>query len=162
MYVRHVERSETSAVYLQSADFSLVSLARNDGITLDNMKIRIKGNSVRLRLSKSEVDSFGEQGYVEEQTQFGSTALTYALQRYNGEQMKADFTDGKVTMYLPEQLAEQWKDERKVGFDAMMPLPGGNELYLLLEKDFKCLDATGGEDQSDNYDNPLAAQYNNR
>ena len=39
-----------------------------------------------------------------------------------------------------------------------MDLGDGNELYLLLEKDFQCLD-NSIEDQTDNYENPLAAQY---
>lgn len=123
------------------------------------MKIRIKGNSVRLRLSKSEVDTFGKQGYIEERTQFGNAVLTYALKSTTHCDMSADFEDNKVTMYLPDTKAKEWVETQKVGFDANMDLGDGNELYLLLEKDFQCLD-NSIEDQSDNYENPLAAQYN--
>lgn len=121
------------------------------------MKIRIRGNSVRLRLSRSEVAAFGEQGYIEEKTSFGNAALTYALQTTTHCDMAADFKEGKITMYLPEEKAKEWVGSNKVGFDANMDLGDGNELYLLLEKDFQCLD-NSIEDQSDNYDNPLAAQ----
>lgn len=123
------------------------------------MKIRIKGNSVRLRLSKSEVDTFGKQGYIEERTLFGNAVLTYALKSTTHCDMSADFEDNKVTMYLPDTKAKEWVETQKVGFDANMDLGDGNELYLLLEKDFQCLD-NSIEDQSDNYENPLAAQYN--
>lgn len=122
------------------------------------MKIRIRGNTVRLRLSKSEVTDFGERGYIEEKTSFGNAALTYALQTTTHCDMTADFKDGKITIYLPEEKAKEWVTTNKVGYDANMDLGDGNELYILLEKDFQCLD-NSIEDQSDNYENPLAAQY---
>jgi len=122
------------------------------------MKLRINGNSVRLRLSKSEVEEFGAKGYLEIHTGFGDASLTYALSTTKHCDMTAAFADGKVTMYLPEEKAKEWVETQKVGFDANMDLGDGNELYLLLEKDFKCLDNTM-EDQSDNYENPLAAQF---
>jgi len=40
-----------------------------------------------------------------------------------------------------------------VGFNAKMPVAENGSLYLLLEKDFVCLDETT-EDQNDNYENP--------
>ncbi len=123
------------------------------------MKIRIRGNSVRLRLTKTEVEQFGTEGYIEEQTQFITASLTYALKITEDADMTAGLKDNKVTVYLPEAKAKEWVETQKVGFDAIMPLADGNELYLLLEKDFKCLDNTN-EDQSDNYENPLAAQFN--
>lgn len=122
------------------------------------MKIRIRGNSVRLRLSKSEVDSFGKEGYIEDKTNFGNAVMTYALQTTTHCDMTAAFENGKITMYLPDTKAKEWVETQKVGYDANMDLGDGNELYLLLEKDFQCLD-NSIEDQSDNYENPLAAQY---
>lgn len=124
------------------------------------MKIRIKNNSVRLRLSKSEVDYFGENNIIEEHTNFGITSLTYALSTTDKSEMYASFSDNKITMFLPLATAKEWVKGQKVGFDANMDIGGGKKLYLLLEKDFKCLD-NSDEDQSDNYDNPLAAQFNN-
>lgn len=125
------------------------------------MKLRIKGNSVRIRLSKTEVATFGEKGYVEEQTRFGNAVFTYALQVTNHCDMTADFADNKITMYLPDTKTKEWVETQKTGFDANMDLGDGNELYLLLEKDFQCLD-NSIEDQSDNYENPLAAQMHKK
>lgn len=42
-----------------------------------------------------------------------------------------------------------------VGFNNKMPLDNGEHLFLLVEKDFVCLDNTF-EDQSDNFPNPNA------
>ncbi len=118
------------------------------------MKIRIKGNSLRIRVSKSEVNQLAGEGYLEEQISFGNNALVYALQtRKDSEQLSANFVDNKITMYVPAALTKDWAVNSIVGFDAMMPLANGSIVSLLLEKDFVCKDAST-EDQSDNYDNP--------
>jgi hypothetical protein len=53
-------------------------------------------------------------------------------------------------MFMPNAMAEEWTSTDQVGFEN-----NGGQLYLLIEKDFKCLDNVA-EDQSDNYPNPLA------
>ena len=119
------------------------------------MKIRIKGNSVRIRLTRSEVERFGNEKYLTEQTSFGSSTLTYALQQSEQETLSASFEHNTVTMSMPRKWAEEWLATERVGYESIMPLPEGGSLYLLLEKDFVCLDNTT-EDQSDNYPNPMA------
>jgi len=42
------------------------------------MKIRIKGNSLRYRIIRSEVERFGRERYLKETTDLGETQLTYA------------------------------------------------------------------------------------
>lgn len=109
-----------------------------------------------MRLSRSEVERFGKEGYLEEQTMFVNGAFTYALaQKENGDELTAGIDGQKVTMYVPEKLTKEWSGTDMVGLNANMPLPTGEHLFLLLEKDFKCIDAAVNEDQSDNYDNPL-------
>jgi hypothetical protein len=121
------------------------------------MKLRIKGNSLRVRLTKSEVDAFGKDWHIEEQTSFINGTLDYVLQSYNGENMSATIFGNKITVQIPETIAKEWVETNKVGYEYNQPLPDGNTLYLLLEKDFKCLDENITEDQSDSYDNPLIA-----
>ncbi len=123
------------------------------------MKIRIRGNSVRLRLTKSEVDKFAQEGIIEEFTHFGPSKLTYALKKVSNEKMSATYLNDTITMMIPDTQANIWCTTERIGFDGLMDLGDGNELYLLLEKDYKCLDNTD-EDQSDNYENPFAAQLN--
>lgn len=118
------------------------------------MKIRIKGNAVRIRLSKSEVDLFAAEGYVEERTEFGSGILLYAVKSTNGETMSADFVDGNITLYVPDHLLRQWANTSQVSLVYEQPVSIDNFLSLLLEKDFKCIDAVISEDQSDYFENP--------
>ena len=118
------------------------------------MKIRIQGNSIRIRLSKSEVDKLSAIGYIEEKTSFGSNSFCYCLQRKSEiSELAASYMDNKITMYVPELFLANWPENNIVGFDANMPIGENEHLYLLLEKDFKCLDNVT-EDQSDNFENP--------
>jgi len=117
------------------------------------MKIRIKGNSLRYRLTKTDVETFDKDGYLAESTQFGSQTFKYALQRTIAEFLTADFTDNTITMYMPAALALEWASTDRVGYEN-----NNTEMYLLVEKDFKCLDNVA-EDQSDNYPNPLVENF---
>ena len=120
------------------------------------MKLRIKGNSIRIRLTKTEVAQFGEKGYWEEKTEFGNTTLTYAIQKDSAaKELSAKMEGTTITMILPESIANEWTSTNIVGFQNQYQLPTGTELFLLIEKDFVCLDNTF-EDQSDNYPNPNA------
>jgi hypothetical protein len=47
-------------------------------------------------------------------------------------------------------MAVEWASTDRVGYES-----NHNQMYLLIEKDFKCLDNVA-EDQSDNYPNPLS------
>ena len=126
------------------------------------MKLRIKGNTIRYRLTRSELIRFGKEGYIEASTPFVSGVFTYALQSRPdeyGHELSADFKDCVVTLFMPEKMVNEWVNTDAVGFDTWMDVDNGEKLYLLLERDFKCLDETV-EDQSDNYENPLAFKHN--
>lgn len=118
------------------------------------MKLRIRGNSLRIRLTKTEVGTISTIGYLEEETNFGNNKLLYVLQRIDeGNVLSAAFEANTITMFVPSSLIHDWPVNNIISFDAHMPVDENKSLYLLLEKDFACLDHTT-EDQSDNYENP--------
>lgn len=118
------------------------------------MKLRLKGNSLRIRLTRSEVRKLADTSYLQEQTIFPNNTFTYALQTdANATALFATFDENKMTMHVPATFAKDWPRNDVVGTDATMPFFEDGSLYLLLEKDFVCLDETT-EDQSDNYENP--------
>ncbi|MCC8409168.1 hypothetical protein LJ707_09510 [Mucilaginibacter sp. UR6-1] len=116
------------------------------------MKIRIKGNSIRYRLTRSEVERFGHDGYLEEITDFGAAQLIYALRTTAADELWADFKQNKITLFMPLHMRNEWLATDKVGFENRTA-----NFYLLVEKDFQCLDNVE-EDQSDNYPNPQSLQ----
>ena len=120
------------------------------------MKIRIKGNSIRFRLTKSEVALFSEQGEYSEETRFNDRSFRYALQASDKEKyLRVTFVDDTICFHVPIEFSASWAENNEVGIRNMQILDDGTELFLLLEKDFVCLDETF-EDQSDNYPNPRA------
>ena len=122
------------------------------------MKIRIKGNSIRYRLTKTEIDTFRKNGWLEEKTEFlKDSSFHYRLEKRPGiENMEASFSGNRICIFVPENIAAEWTTTDVVGFDTKMKIDEGKELFLLIEKDFVCLDHTF-EDQSDNYPNPNKA-----
>ncbi|NAS10567.1 DUF7009 family protein [Poritiphilus flavus] len=125
------------------------------------MKIRIKGNAVRYRLTKSEVETFCQTGRYEEKTAFQSNTLTYVLETKAGiSELEADFKEDSIVLYLPEEVRANWATSDRVGYSNSVDWNDESKLSLLVEKDFTCLDNTI-EDQSDNYPNPRLAQDEN-
>lgn len=125
--------------------------------TIISMKIRIQGNSIRLRLSQSEVEKLGKTGKVEEQIQFGTTeaeTLRYIVESTGVREMGATYADNEIKVFVPSKLVAEWVSTDLVSLDHEMSLGGGNTLRILVEKDFKCLTPRSGEDESDNFPNP--------
>jgi hypothetical protein len=118
------------------------------------MKIRIKGNSVRFRLTKKEVATFCSEGVLTQHTEFATKTFYYQLKSKAGiSQLEADYLDDTITIYFPEEETKTWASSNRVGYHNEVDWNDETALSLLVEKDFTCLDTTL-EDQSDNYPNP--------
>lgn len=118
------------------------------------MKIRIKGNSVRLRLTKSEVEKFCKEGRCSETTVFGDKSLTYALVAMEGiDTLKATYEGDTITVYIAKEAKETWFNSDRISYSNNVNISTEEALSILVEKDFVCMDETI-EDQSDNYPNP--------
>lgn len=114
------------------------------------MKIRIKGNAIRYRLTKSDISKLAEIGRLQEQIDFIGKSLIYALITTQSGVMSAEFLNDTIVLYIPKTMVQKLVDTEQVGFSN-----NNGTLMLLVEKDFTCLDNVA-EDQSDNYSNPLA------
>lgn len=118
------------------------------------MKIRIKGNSVRFRLTKKEVEQFCDQGIYTEHTHFGTKMFSYCLKAKEGiTQLEAAYENDTITIFFPKTETSTWASHERVGYSNDADWNDNTVLSLLVEKDFTCLDTTL-EDQSDNYPNP--------
>jgi len=115
------------------------------------MKLRIKGNSLRYRLTKSDIAQLTVNGLVKETVEFVNTVFTYVLQVATTQQLSADFRDNVVTVYMPHNMLYRLAETEDVGFEN-----SNGKLHILVEKDFVCLDNVV-EDQSDNYPHPIGA-----
>lgn len=119
------------------------------------MKLRIRGDSLRLRLTQGEVRSLRETGSVIETLHFGPSALHYELRSADVDAPVASFDGGHIVVSLPRARANAWADGDEVGIAAEQALAQGT-LALLIEKDFQCLAPREGEDDVDAFPHPGA------
>ncbi len=124
------------------------------------MKIRIRGNSIRFRLTQSEVEEFGRRGQIEEAIEFGSSInekLIYALVSTDKTaEITAKYDSGKISVIIPRPIADEWINTEQIGIGGEQSLAPDKSLKILIEKDFACLSERAEEDESDNFANPNA------
>jgi len=119
------------------------------------MKLRIKGNSIRLRLLKSEVEQFAADGRISDETSFGANALRYTLaMSMDAESISGAFENNEIAVFIPEQAAREWASNDKVGFEIEQPTGANGSLTIIIEKDFVCIDRPDDPDREDAYPNP--------
>src|SRR5258706_6103110 len=103
------------------------------------MKLRIRGNSLRLRLAQTEVARLVRAGRVEDRTQLGQDpglSLEVRLQLSEFRLVPGvEFDGGRITVSLPEAQAKSWARENEVGIYGEEPWG----LKIIIEKDFQCL-----------------------
>ena len=114
------------------------------------MKLRIRGNSIRLRLSKGEVERIGRGLPVEETVDLYPMSFAYSLSPREAVRIEAIFDGGNLAVVVPEHQAEAWANGSSVG----METEDGAEVKILIEKDFACVKPRAGEDESDMFEHP--------
>lgn len=124
------------------------------------MKLRIRGDSLRLRLKRGEVDQIAAAGSVTEETHFPGTRLSYRLDVSDSGELRAEFADGDLVVTVPASRARDWAASDDVSLMATQELGGGRSLAILIEKDFACLAPGHGRqhgDDADSFPHPEAA-----
>lgn len=124
------------------------------------MKIRIKDNSIRYRLTRSEVEQLASKGEVTAHTEFGGGQPIFAYRIVSDDvnEISARFNAGGISVSVPKQTVSRWALGDDVGFSHEQEAGDDAVLKVLIEKDFTCLKVRKGEDESDHYPNPLAEE----
>jgi hypothetical protein len=119
------------------------------------MKLRIKGSSLRLRLTQGEVRSLETAGEVAEQVHFGGGArLTYRLRiDTRNPEISASYGDNVIDIRIPRDAALTWSRTDQVTLSHAEAVTDG-ELQIVIEKDWNCLAPRSEEDESDNFPHP--------
>jgi hypothetical protein len=121
------------------------------------MKLRIHANSLRLRLSRSDVERLQQTGVCQESVQFGSgSQFGYALEV--SSQLKvaeATYSHDCIRVLLPLGIAEAWAASSEVSLSVTRSI--GDAPSVLIEKDFQCLHRDQeNSTESDTFPNPAA------
>lgn len=121
------------------------------------MKLRIHNDSIRLRLTVSEVARIGAGRSVLATTRLpGGGAFTYALVTTREPSLSASLDGHTLTVRLPAAQASAWAaDPQRVTLrgeaDERWGMP-----TLLVEKDFACLALRAEDHGADLFVNPRA------
>lgn len=124
------------------------------------MKLRIKDNSIRFRLTKTEVNNLAALKLIKASTCFGEGPLfklTYCLSiDPKASYIEASFDNRAILVKIPEPLAKVWTSTDQVALQHSQKIDDQNTLKILIEKDFFCLKPRQNEieDESDMFQNP--------
>ena len=126
------------------------------------MKLRIRDNSIRLRLTKSEVDDLKRHGLVTAKTGFPSGRdFSYQVESSPASvKPEAFFSESVITVRVPETEVLAWASSNQVAMGGSLQLADGQALDILVEKDFSCLAPREGEDESDMFPHPSVGSEN--
>ena len=122
------------------------------------MKLRVLDNSIRLRLTQNEVQAVNTDGLVRGRVRFaGSNTFDYVLESSPATvKPEAHLSNNVLTVRIPQMDIRQWAESEQVSIRSDQLLDDGDELKILVEKDFHCLAPREGEDESDMYPHPDA------
>lgn len=122
------------------------------------MKLRIRGNSIRLRLTRSEVERISRQEAVSEYVAFGpekSVRLEYALVVSPlAQSVRARYAPGRITIEVPSAEALEWALTEQVSIEAEQPITSSSGLAISIEKDYSCLSSRRVEDPAEHFPHP--------
>tara|TARA_B100001559_G_scaffold289830_1_gene268449 strand:- start:3436 stop:3804 length:369 start_codon:yes stop_codon:yes gene_type:complete len=119
------------------------------------MKLRIKGNSIRFRLTRSEVEELNKKGHVEDLVNFGDgVKFIYEIKAdLNKNILEPVFKANKISVLVCQDQISQWALTDKVTIKENYINSDGDEVIVMIEKDFKCL-SPRDEDESDMFPHP--------
>jgi hypothetical protein len=123
------------------------------------MKLRIRGDSIRLRLKRGEVEQIATGASIVEETHFPDAVLTFRLDVSENHEAAASFNSGSLVVSLPKSKVLDWAGTDEVSLVAEQKLSGAGSLSLLIEKDFSCLEPghhRDCEDDADTFPHPRA------
>ncbi len=120
------------------------------------MKLRIRGNSLRLRVTRPELEQLASGRPVTEGLSFAAGAqLRYELSvDAAATALEASYVDDMIRVRIPAAEFRQWQREDQVSLRAAQATGASGELLLLVEKDFACLTPRAGEDESAAFAHP--------
>lgn len=116
------------------------------------MKLRTTHNSIRIRIRKSELAALQQSHKVEESIKFPNGVVFQFVLAIDKtfSSVSAQLKDNQLTISIPKAEARDWISTNQVGIETHLQVPDEEQLHLLIEKDFPCLDRPE-EDKSDTF-----------
>jgi len=114
------------------------------------MKIRIKGNSIRFRVTQTEVAQLAAGAALRDTTEFApGRQLTWVLESSACVEMESSLDGATVSVRLPASAVGDWARTDSEGLYGR-----SGALDISVEKDFRCLHRAGSPDDVDAFPRP--------
>ncbi|MEZ5344646.1 MAG: hypothetical protein R2681_03725 [Pyrinomonadaceae bacterium] len=122
------------------------------------MKLRLRENTIRIRLLRSEIAQLEETGSLTETIKFGADQkLVYMVAiDDNVAEVSAAVENAIISISIPKKAAESWINSEDVGLTNDQKVDQQTVLNILIEKDFVCLSRPMEGDNLDAFPNPEA------
>ncbi len=123
------------------------------------MKLRFNKNTIRLRVSQSDLQKLMAENELIEKVHFGGRQPDFHYKlKISGDHtaMLATCEHYEVTVTIPRKLADDWANSGQTGLYHEQSTDADGNLSISVEKDFQCLHKRPGENEAENFPNPLA------
>jgi hypothetical protein len=111
--------------------------------TLGILKLRFKGNTLRLRLNQLEVRELASGAVVRERVPFPSGALEYQIKRSESG-FGTTFKESLIDVSVPADKLTAWAASEEIGIYFEVQA-GAEKLRVSIEKDLECIDGPADE-----------------
>jgi len=111
------------------------------------MKIRIEGQTIRFRLSHSDVHTLEHTGQIDAEL-YVPSLLQFTIQK---GRLNVYYNQNQMVVSLPEDWLTSWTENEKVGFEFDHDFKRGpadmafHSLNVIVEKDYPCAHTKEGK-----------------
>jgi len=99
------------------------------------MKLCIRGNTLRLEVSKIELAKLAETGKAENAVRFSSEqSLRYGIEVRPTGAVTATLAGDAILVTLPKSRLDLWLRRDEVSIEGSQPIGGGKVLQIVLER----------------------------
>lgn len=127
------------------------------------MKLRIRSNTLRFRLGQQDVSRLADGGPVEERVRFGPGPENDFVYRVEPSalsgRMALRYNPGHITLLLDASLCSALGNPEQTGFEERIATGTGEEIEVLIEKDFACLQPRNPKEDKGTFPNPLSRSH---
>jgi hypothetical protein len=121
------------------------------------MKLRLKGNSIRFRLTQTEVNALAAGESIYSTLRISAVQeFVYALEPWNLNVFQVKMENGEFTVFVPSGQIGPWASGDAEGISGSQDNGSDEPLSISIEKDFVCLKDRPGENEDDHFPHPDA------
>jgi Family of unknown function (DUF7009) len=118
------------------------------------MKLRFRGNTLRLRVNRREVDALASGDLVQENVLFpNQTCFTYIFEPSGNATPHASFESNTLRVAAPLLQVKDWARAEVIGLYYNFETEG-TVLKVAIEKDLECTDSTSEDQDPDAFPRP--------